>query len=270
MTTNRDRIHPSAIISPEAELPEDIRIGPFAVIDGHVKIGAGSVIQAHAHLIGPLTMGCNNQVYPNAVLGGRPQHACYKDEPTNLEIGDANIFREAVTIHRGTTASMTTKIGNGNTFMCGSHVGHDCVVGNRCTLVNNSLLGGHCVLDDGVIVSGNAAVHQFCRLGRLCLLSGNSATSKDMPPFITQRGLNMVSGLNLVGMRRGGLTLPQINGMRRLFQIVYGQKLTVTNALAKAEAELGHIDAVMEFIAFVRASKRGINGMREELSELAA
>jgi UDP-N-acetylglucosamine acyltransferase len=264
MTSFRERIHPTAIISLEAELADDVQVGPYAIIEGPVRIGVGSIIEPQARLIGPLTMGARNQVCSNAVLGGRPQHAGYKNESTTVEIGDGNIFREGATVHRGTAASMTTRIGDGNTFMVGSHVGHDCVVGNRCTLVNYAMLGGHCILEDGVIVSGGAAVHQFCRLGRLSLLSGVGATSKDIPPFVMQRGLNTVSGLNLVGMRRAGFTLPQINGVRRLFHIMYGKRLTVSNALAEADAELGHIDVVAEFIKFVRASKRGINRMHEE------
>jgi UDP-N-acetylglucosamine acyltransferase len=270
MTSPRDRIHPTAIISSEAELADDVRVGPFAIIDGCVRVGAGSIIHGHAHLIGPITMGRDNQVYPNAVLGGRPQHAGFRDEVTSIEIGDGNIFRECVTIHRGTTAAYVTRIGNSNTFMCGSHVGHDCVVGNHCTLVNNALLGGHCLMEDGAIISGNSCVHQFCRLGRLSFMSGASGTSKDMPPFIIQHEINIVAGVNLVGMRRAGFRAEQINAVRRLYRIVYLQRLALPNALAKVQAELGHVDVVREFIEFVRNSKRGINRARAEATELAA
>jgi UDP-N-acetylglucosamine acyltransferase len=270
MTTTAERIHPTAIISPEAQLADDVCVGPFAILEGPVKVGAGCVIHPHARLIGPLTMGRDNQVWSNAVLGGPPQHAGYRNEPTRVEIGDGNVFRESVTVHRGTTASMVTRIGNQNYFMCGSHVGHDCIVGNRCMLVNNALLGGHCIVEDGVIISGNTGVHQFVRLGRLCFLSGVSGASKDVPPFIMQQYINNVVGLNIVGLRRAGFKSEQISALRRLYHIMYLQGLSVPNALAVAEAELGHVDVVQEYIAFVRQSKRGIAGVRRELQADAA
>jgi UDP-N-acetylglucosamine acyltransferase len=263
-------IHPTAIISPEARLAADVRVGPFVLIEGPVTVGAGTVIEARAHLMGQLTLGRENQIGPNVILGHQPQHAGYKGEPTRLEIGDRNIFRENVTIHRGSMASGVTRIGNENVFMVASHVGHDCVVGNRCTFVNNSLLAGHCVVDDGVIISGGSAIHQFVHLGRLCFLSGLSGSSKDVPPFIMQQEINYVVGLNLVGLRRAGFKPDQLNALRRLYHIVYLKGLSVPNALTMAEAELGHVDVVREFIAFVRASKRGINGVRTGQTELAA
>jgi UDP-N-acetylglucosamine acyltransferase len=264
------RIHPTALISPEAELAPDVEVGAFVIIEGNVRVGPGCVIRPRAHLIGPLTMGRDNQVFGNAVLGERPQHVKYQGEPTGVAIGDGNTFRENVTVHRGTTHSWTTRIGNGNYFMAGSHVGHDCQVGDRCTLVNNAVLGGHCVVGDGVYISGNSGAHQFCRLGRLALLSGTSATTKDMPPFIIQQDFNIVMGVNLVGMRRAGMTAAQINAIRRVYHIVYLQGLSLPNALAKVEAELGAVDVVREFVDFVRQSQRGINGVRVERRAAAA
>jgi len=265
-----ERIHPTAIISPEAELADDVRVGPFTILEGEVKLGPGCVLHPRTHLIGPLTMGRGNVVFPNVVIGGPPQHAGYRGEPTRIEIGNGNIFREGVTVHRGTIASMVTRIGDQNCFMVGSHVGHDCVVGNRCTLVNNALLGGHVVLDEGVIISGNSGVHQFVRMGRLSFLSGVSGVTKDVPPFIMQQYINNVVGLNLVGLRRAGFTSLEISSLRRLYHVMYLQGLSVANALAAAEAELGHVDVVQEFIAFVRQSKRGIAGVRRELLSEAA
>ncbi len=264
------RIHPTALISREAELAADVQVGAFVIIEGMVRMGPGCVIHPRAHLIGPLTLGKQNQVYENVVLGGRPQHFDYRDEATGVEIGDGNVFRENVTIHRGTTHSWVTRIGHGNYFMAGSHVAHDCRIGNRCILTNNALLAGHCILDDNVFISGNSAVHQHCRLGRLCFLSGTSATTKDIPPFIMQQEINKVVGINVVGMRRAGLDTTQISAMRRVFHIVYLQNLTLPNALAKLEAELGEVDVVREFINFVRESKRGINGARNVRLEAAA
>jgi UDP-N-acetylglucosamine acyltransferase len=264
------RIHPTALVSPEAELAAAVEVGPFVIIEGQVRIGPGCVLRPRAHLIGPLTMGRDNQVYSNAVLGERPQHFQYQDEPTGVAIGDGNTFRENVTVHRGTMHSGTTRIGNGNCFMVGSHVGHDCQVGNQCVLVNNAVLGGHCILEDGAYLSAHSGTHQFCRMGRFSLLSGTSATTKDVPPFIIQQNFNLVAGVNVVGMRRAGMTSAQISAIRRVFHIVFLRGLTLPNALARVEAELGAIDVVREFVAFVRQSQRGINGVQVHRTKLAA
>jgi UDP-N-acetylglucosamine acyltransferase len=253
------RIHPTAVIAPEAELADGVEIGPFVVIEGAVRIGSGCRIRPHAHLIGPLTMGCDNLVFSGVVLGEQPQHLRYAGERTGLEIGDGNIFREHVTVHRGTTHSWTTRIGNHNFFMAHSHVAHDCVIGNQCLLANGALLGGHCVLEDGVFLSGNSAVHQFVRLGRLSLLSGTSATTKDIPPFIIQQHINCVVGVNVVGMRRAGHSAAQIDGVRKAFHILYRQGLPLPDALARIERELGQVDTVAEMVSFIRRSTRGIN-----------
>jgi UDP-N-acetylglucosamine acyltransferase len=256
------RIHPSAVVSPDAELPPDVSVGALAIIEGHVRLGPGCVVRPRAHLIGPLVMGRDNQIYGNATIGERPQHTRYRDEPTGVRVGDGNVFRENVTVHRGTTESWETRIGDGNYFMAGSHVAHDCRVGDRCTLVNNALLGGHCVLSDGAYVSGNAGVHQHCRLGRLALLSGGAITTKDVPPFVIQQGVNTVCGVNVIGMRRAGLAAWQIDAVRRTFHVVFRQGLILPDALLQVEEDYGEVDVVREFVAFVRASQRGINRIR--------
>lgn len=253
------RIHPSAVISAEAELAEGVQVGPFVVLEGAVRVGEGCVLRPHAHLVGPLTLGRDNHVFSGVVLGERPQHLRYAGEPTRLEIGDGNLFREHVTVHRGTTQSWTTRIGNNNFFMAHSHVAHDCVIGNNCLFANGALLGGHCVVEDSVFLSGNCAVHQFVRLGRLCLLSGLSATTKDIPPFIIQQNINCVVGVNVVGMRRAGHSTAQIEAIRKAFHILYREGLPLPEALARIENELGHIDVVAELISFIHDSKRGIN-----------
>ena len=179
------RIHPTAVISQEAELADGVEIGAHTIIEGKVQIGPGCVIRPGAYLYGPLTMGKENTIFTGAVLGEKPQHLKYKDEPTSLEIGDGNVFREFVTIHRGTTHRMKTVIGNNNFLMVNSHIGHDSIVGNRVILANGALVAGHCVIEDNVFLSGNSAIHQFSRVGRLALLSGCSISTKDIPPFVT-------------------------------------------------------------------------------------
>lgn len=269
-SANSCLIHPTAIISPQAELAGDVTVGPYAVIDGKVKVGAGCVIKGHAYLCGPLTLGRNNHVYPGAIVGEAPQHLKYANEPTTVEIGDGNIFREHVTIHRGTTARGRTSIGNNNFLMAGAHVAHDCELGNNCILANNALLGGHCTVADNVFLSGNSAVHQFSRIGRLALLSGCSGATKDIPPFVMQRGFNLVVGVNIIGMRRAGLSGEQINGVRKAFHIIFRSRLTVPEALARVDEELGDIDSVRELADFLRGSGRGVNISRARRHDEAA
>ncbi|MCS6865846.1 MAG: acyl-ACP--UDP-N-acetylglucosamine O-acyltransferase [Gemmataceae bacterium] len=261
------QIHPTAVVSPEAVFADDVRIGAFAVIEGPVTIGPGCVIGPHAHIIGPVTMGANNQVGTGVVIGSPPQHRAYRGEPTAVEIGDENIFREHVTVHRGMpvgvgSATGVTRIGHRNLFMVNSHVGHDCVVGNDCTLVNGALLGGHVVLEDRVLLSGNCAVHQFCRVGRLALVSGTSGVSKDVPPFWIQWQMNQVRGINMVGMRRAGMSTADITAVRKAFRTIYLARpaLLLREALRQIEAEWGHVAAIRELLTFIRSSKRGICG----------
>jgi UDP-N-acetylglucosamine acyltransferase len=257
--THSGRIHPTALLSAETELAPDVDIGPYSVLEGAVRLGPGCVVRAHAHLIGPLTMGRNNQVFTGTIIGERPQHLKYAGEPTGVEIGDDNIFRENVTIHRGTTYSWKTRIGGNNFFMAGAHVAHDCVVGSHCILANGALLGGHCTLADQVYVSGNSAVHQFVRLGRLALLSGSSGTTKDIPPFVVQQDINRVVGINLVGMRRSGMSNAQIEAVRTAYQIIFHEGHILQTALHLVEQKLGAFEHVAEMVTFIRQSKRGIN-----------
>jgi UDP-N-acetylglucosamine acyltransferase len=256
------RIHPTAVIAPEAELADDVCIGPYAVLEGRVRLGPGCVIRPHVHLVGPLVMGRNNHVCAGAILGERPQHLKYNDEPTGLEIGDGNIFREHVTVHRGTAQSWVTRIGSNNFFMAGSHIAHDCQVGNGCILANGALVGGHCTLADGVYLSGNSALHQFVQVGRLALLSGVSASTRDVPPFAIQQYIDAVAGVNVVGMRRAGMTPLEIDAVRRAFQVIFRLGLLRHNALAQVEQELGGCAPVIELVEFIRASKRGISPFR--------
>jgi UDP-N-acetylglucosamine acyltransferase len=263
------RIHPTALIDPQAELAEDVQVGPYVVIEGPVKIGPGCVLRPYVHLTGLVRLGSGNVVGTGAVLGEPPQHLKYNGEPTGVEIGDHNIFREHVTVHRGTTHSWTTRIGSHNFFMASSHVAHDCKIGNHCILANGCLVGGHCTLEDNVYLSGNSAVHQFVRIGRLALLSGTSATSKDIPPFVMQQGINTPVGVNVVGMRRAGISSAEIDAVRRAYHILFHEGLVVPNALARMEQELGQVDVVAEMIAFLRQAGRGISIARERLSEAA-
>lgn len=268
--SNSLRIHPTAVISPLAELADNVRIGPHAVVEGRVIIGPDCTLRPGALLCGPLSLGRGNIVFSGSILGERPQHLKYNDEPTSLEIGDWNTFREYVTIHRGTSHSMTTRIGSHNLFLAQSHVGHDCVVGDGCTLSNGALVGGHCVIGDNVFLSDNSAVHQFVRIGRLALLDACSITTKDIPPFVSQEDVNSVVGINVAGMRRAGMSSQQIQDVAAAFRIIFHEGLPLPAALDRLEQELGAKPAVQEMIAFLRQRNRGINSSRRASSACRA
>jgi UDP-N-acetylglucosamine acyltransferase len=260
-------VHPTAVISDEAVLPPDVRVGPFAVIEGPVRLGPGCTVGAHAHLRGPLAAGASNDFGTGAVIGGPPQHLGYKGEPTLVEIGDGNSFREHVTVHRGMPVGAgpgtgTTRIGSRCLFMAGSHVAHDCVVGDDVIFANCAVIGGHVTVGDRAFLSGHSAVHQFCRVGRLALIGGMSASSKDVPPFWTIRNINDVRGLNMIGMRRAGVAPADRAAIRKAFRIIYLTRpaLLLSEATARIEAELGSFAAVRELLDFIRTSKRGISG----------
>jgi UDP-N-acetylglucosamine acyltransferase len=253
-------IHPTAVIDPQVELAPDVTVGPYAILEGPVKVGPGCRIHARAHLIGPLTLGAYNQIHPNVLIGAAPQHLGYKGEPTRVEIGDYNVIRENCTIHRAMTPAAPTRLGHHNFLMAGAHVAHDCVIGDHCILANNALVAGHCVIENNVFLSGNCAVHQFCRVGRLAFLGGVSGASKDVPPFMIVQHINLVMGVNFIGMRRAGVPSRSISAVRQLYRLVYLQGRSLPNALAEAEATLGDVPEVREFIQFARASKRGICG----------
>lgn len=261
--TLSDLIHPTAVIDSQAELASDVQVGAYTVIEGPVQIGPGCAIESHACLSGPMSLGRDNFVGHGAVLGKSPQHRGYRGEPTSLRIGDANVIREHVTIHRGTVqGSGVTWIGNNNMFMIGSHVGHDCRVGNNCTLVNGALVAGHVTLFDGSILSGHAAVQQRVRIGRLAMLGGLGSTSKDIPPFVLQQGYNCVSGLNIVGLRRAGFSAEAIIALREAYRILYKEGRTLSNAIERIEADLSQVPEVVEFVAFIHETTLGINPAR--------
>lgn len=258
-------IHPTASVSAEAALAADVRVGAFAVIDGPVTLGPGCSVGPHAHLIGPLTVGGDTQFGSSCVIGAAPQHTAYQGEPTRVEIGRGNTFREHTTVHRAMPAGAghgtgVTRIGDGNLFMVGAHVAHDCVVGSHGIYANSALLGGHVETGDRVFLSGNSAVHQFCRVGRLAFLSGCSASSKDIPPFWVVQDVNRVCGVNVVGMRRAGMPTAEIQAVRRSFRFIYIERMTISAAVLRMEAEFGSVPAVRELIEFIRTSKRGICG----------
>lgn len=253
------RIHPTALVHPEAQLADDVEIGPYCIIDSpNVKIGAGTRLIAHVHLTGPTTIGQNNLLYPNVAIGFEPQDRKFKpgQETVGVLIGNNNILREGVTIHCATSTHPTT-VGNGNMLMCYSHLGHDARIGDDCALANGALLAGHVEMGDRVMVGGCGVIHQFCRVGRLSMLSGVAGIVQDLPPFCVAYATRIVESLNIVGLRRAGYR-QNIPNLKRAFEILYRSRHTVPNAADKIEQELGHDPLCQEWVDFLRATKRGI------------
>ena len=252
------QVHPTAIVSPDAVIGDGVRIGPYTVIDGPVTIGPGCVVGPHVHLVGPLVLGGGNQIGTGTVIGTDPQHLGYQGQPTRTEIGDFNVFREHVTVHRGSHVDQVTRIGNKNYFMAHAHVAHDCKVGNECILANGALMGGHCELQDRVFMSGCAALHQFVRMGRLSLLTGLEGVSKDVIPFLTVRDRFTVLGVNAIGMKRAGIPAADIMEVRKAYHILYRSDLLLKAAIDQVAERLGGHPLVAEMLRFIRESKRGV------------
>lgn len=250
-------IHPTAIIHPQAQLDSTVSVGPYAVIDEDVVLGAQCVVGPYAHLTGHTIIGAHNTFHAGCVIGDAPQDLKYKGEPTRLRIGDHNVFREHVTVHRANKLTEDTIIGAHNFLMAHSHVGHNARLGNHIILANGALLAGHVTVDDRVFISGNCLVHQFVRIGTLALMQGGAAISKDLPPYTVARGDNGICGLNTVGLRRAGFTSAQRLELKRLYHALFraGKNLRQAVAAVQKQEFSEYARALLEFIA---ASKRGV------------
>jgi UDP-N-acetylglucosamine acyltransferase len=250
-------IHPTAIIHPDAHVDPSVEVGPYSVIDGSVQVGPGCRIGPHVYLTGITTIGANNQFHAGAVIGNAPQDLKYKGEPTSLRIGDRNTFRENVTVNRSTGLEGLTVVGSDNLLMAGSHIAHDVVVGNGTIIANGALLAGHVVVGDRAVISGNCCVHQFVRIGALAMMQGGSAISQDLPPYTVGSGINELSGLNTIGLRRAGLTDEQRLEIRRLFHLLFRSGTPLKDAVARARDQFKS-DAAKLLIEFVATTRRGV------------
>ncbi|SHE64182.1 acyl-[acyl-carrier-protein]--UDP-N-acetylglucosamine O-acyltransferase [Modicisalibacter ilicicola DSM 19980] len=253
-------IHPTAIVDPAALLADDVEVGPFSVIGPDVEIGAGSRIGPHVVIQGPTRLGRRTRVFQFASVGEECQDKKYAGEPTRLEMGDDNIIREGVTLHRGTVQDRgVTTIGSRNLLMAYAHVGHDCVIGDDCILANQVTLGGHVTVGDHVILGGLVAVHQFCHIGVHAMCGGGSIVTKDVPAYLMINGHPaQAHGLNLVGLKRRGFSREALHALTDAYRIVYRQGLTLEQALERLEAQDSRPAEVDTFMASLRASTRGI------------
>jgi UDP-N-acetylglucosamine acyltransferase len=255
---NPPDVHPTAIVGPTARLGAGVKVGPHAVIEDGAEVGDGTEVRAHAVIKRFTTIGKGNAVHEGAVLGGEPQDVGFAGAETRLRIGDGNKIREGVTIHRATRPGGETIVGSGCFLMAYSHVAHECVIGDGAILANNVALAGYVDVGPGAFLSGGVVVHQFCRVGRLAMLGGNAKIVQDCLPFVITDGVpGLARGLNVVGLRRAGVTAAQLRTLKEGYRLLLRSSLSLETALERM-ATLGD-PWVDEMIAFVRGSKRGFH-----------
>jgi UDP-N-acetylglucosamine acyltransferase len=253
------KIHPSAIVDSAANLASDIEVGPGAIIEAGAVIGEGCRIQAHAVVSGHVRMGARNTVGYGAILGADPQDYDFKPgTKSEVVIGDDNIIREYVTIHRGTKEGTVTKLGNNSFLMVGVHLGHNTSVGNKVIIANNCLLAGYVEVQDGAVLGGGSVFHQFLRVGKLCMVRGGERFPKDIPPFVSAYGTSLVAGINAVGLRRAGFSSETRMEIKRAFRLIYHSGLNISQALEESRNQTWGVEAqyFLDFIA--SAKKRGV------------
>jgi UDP-N-acetylglucosamine acyltransferase len=253
-------LHPTALIDPKARLGSGVQVGPYAIIGAEVEIGDGCRVGHHATIDGSSKIGPRNEFFPYTAIGFKTQDLKYKGEPTHLEIGEGNVFREFCTVHRGTGAGEKTIIGDGNLFLAYAHVAHNCVVGNKTIFSNNATLAGHVVVGDYAVISGLSAVHQFCRIGEHVIIGGCAKIVQDVPPFLIADGNPaQLRGVNHVGLERRGFSADDIKALRRAYRILADKTLNFSQALAKIEAsEDAQNTHVQTLVQFLKTTKRGV------------
>ena len=255
-----------AVIHPKAELAADVEVGPFCTIGPDVVIGAGSVLHAGVTVVGHTRLGERNVAYPNVCIGTPPQDLSYRGEPTQTIIGDENVFRECVSVHRGTTKDTgITRIGNRCYLMACSHVGHDCDLEDNVIFGNNVLIGGHVHVEAGANINGGAAIHPFSTIGRLAYVGGLTRIVQDVPPFMIVEGHpSRVRGVNTVGMRRAGIPLEVIEAMAKAYRRIYRRGRPRAEVLDEMSRETGLPDEVLHLCAALGASAAGRSGRYRE------
>lgn len=252
-------IHPTAIIAPDAKIDPSTHIGPYTVIGSHVTIGKNNHIGPFC-LIENTVMGDDNELIAHATIGVKPQDLSYDNAMQSMvHIGNGNKIRECVTIHRATNTEHPTTVGNNCLLMANSHVAHDCCLGSNIIVANSTGIAGHAQIADRVVCSGLVGIHQFVRIGRMCMISGGALVRQDVPPFcIVEGGRPKLIGLNVIGLRRNGLSHEQITQLNRAFKTLFRSKMLLKDAIAKVEAENKSDPFVQELVDFCKESKRGI------------
>ncbi len=253
------KIHPTAVIDRKASIGEGCEIGPYCVIGADVELGEGCRLQHHVSLAGPSRFGKENVFFPFSTLGQRTQDMKYAGEPTRLDVGDGNTFREFVTVHRGTAPGASTRIGSRGNFLAYVHIAHDCTVGDEVVFSNNGTLAGHVEVGDCANLGGLTAVHQFCRIGAHAMTGGCSKIGQDVPPFMLADGNPAkVRSYNKVGMERRGFDPQTMRAVREAYRIIYRLSLNLKQAIEAMRADLPELPEIEQIVAFVASSPRGI------------
>ena len=255
-------IHPTALIDPKAEIGEGVEIGPYSVIEKDVSIGEGTKVGPHVVIREGTHIGKRCQIFQFASVGEAPQATFYRGEKTSLFMGDQNIIREFVTLHRGTIkGGGKTAIGNENFFMAYSHVAHDCQIGNQVVLANGATLAGHILIEDYAVIGGLSAIHQFCQVGTHAFISGLTGVSLDIPPYMLASGSRAkLFGLNAVGLKRHGFSEETLKTLKKVYRIIFRSGLTLEKAMKKVEEdEISKTPEVQHLLQFIQRSKRGIS-----------
>jgi len=253
-------IDPRAIVSPKARLAANVEVGPYTVIGDDVEIGEGTWVGPHAVINGPTSIGRDCRIFQFASIGDAPQDKKYRGEPTRLEVGDRNVFREFCTINRGTVGGhAVTRIGDDNLFMAYAHVAHDCVVGDKCVMANYSVLAGHVEIGDWVILAGYAGVHQFCKVGAHAFLGNNAAVTRDVPPYLLVSGTPAEpKGINSEGLKRRDFTPEQIANIKNAYRVLYRSGLKLAEAMEKLQELAQSQPEVQPFVDFLPRVTRSI------------
>jgi UDP-N-acetylglucosamine acyltransferase len=250
-------IHPTAMVHPKAVLDSTVNVGPYALIDESVVLGAHCIVGPHVYLTGQTKIGAHNRFHAGCVIGDAPQDLKYAGEPTGVTIGDHNVFREHVTVHRSTKPGDLTIIGSNNLLMATCHVGHNSVVGNHVILANGALLGGHVSVGDRAFISGTCLVHQFTRVGTLALMQGGAGISKDLPPYTVALRQNKICGLNVLGLRRAGIDSGQRLELKRLYHFLFRSGGKFKEKVSAARERFSG-SAVKTLLDFVDSAQRGV------------
>jgi UDP-N-acetylglucosamine acyltransferase len=252
-------IHPTAIVDPKAELGAGTEVGPYCVIDAEVRLGQNCWLQHHATLCGPMQAGARNRFYAYCSIGQQTQDLKYKGEPTFLEIGNDNCFREFATVNRSTSAEGKTRVGNGGNFLAYAHIGHDCTVGDSVIFSNNGTLAGHVQIGDHAVIGGLTAIHQFCRMGRFAITGGCSKIVQDIPPFMIADGNPAeIRGINLIGLERNNFAPENVKAIKEAFRLIYRSKLNTRQAVQAIREQLPANDEIQQIIEFIEQTERGI------------
>ena len=254
------RIHATAVIHPGAQIGVNCQVGPYCVIGEHVVLGDECVLHSHVVIDGHTRLGKKNEIFPFASIGLKTQDLKWKGGITRTEIGDSNTFREYVTVHSATSDGETTVVGSHNHILAYCHLAHNVVVGNHVIMSNVATLAGHVTVEDHAVIGGLAAIHQFCRIGKMAIVGGCSKVVQDVPPFMLADGNPAETRtVNKVGMERNGVSEEAQSALRHAYKILFREGLTISNALAKIEAEVPRLPEVLHLIQFTRASSRGIS-----------